>query len=299
MKVLDLFSGIGGFSLGLERAGMETVAFCEFDEHARKVLKKHWPHVPIHNDVRTLDGKKYRGTVDVVCGGFPCQDLSTAGKQAGFDGERSSLYREMLRIISECMPRYAIFENVTGLLTGESGRWFGQFLYDLASIGYDAEWHCVSASELGAHHHRDRVWIIAYPNNDGQAATKEREGTEERGDSNKTRQKPAKQSERCGSSSVNELLADSDSNRLQGQRQDRGVARQVGLCGRAWWDEIKAISAAGAGWEVEPELGRVVNGVPNRSHRLKQLGNAVVPQIPEAIGRAIMDCEKSLLIKTG
>ena len=167
MKVLDLFSGIGGFSLGLERAGMETVAFCEFDEHARKVLKKHWPDVPIHNDVRELDGKQYRGSVDVVCGGFPCQDLSTAGKQAGFDGERSSLYREMLRIISECMPKYAIFENVTGLLSGDGGRWFARFLYDLAEVGYDAEWHCIPASELGAHHHRDRVWIIAYPNSQG------------------------------------------------------------------------------------------------------------------------------------
>ena len=163
MKVLDLFSGIGGFSLGLERAGMETVAFCEFDKHAQQILKKHWPDVPIHEDVRSLDGKQYRGSVDVVCGGFPCQDLSVAGAQAGFEGERSSLYREMLRIISECLPRYAIFENVTGLLTGNSGRWFGQFLYDLDEIGYDAEWHCISAANIGAPHHRDRVWIIAYP----------------------------------------------------------------------------------------------------------------------------------------
>ena len=163
MKVLDLFSGIGGFSLGLERAGMETVAFCEFDEHAQKVLRKHWPDVPIHSDIRELNAKQFRGTVDVVCGGFPCQDLSTAGKQVGFSGERSSLYGEMFRVISECMPRYSIFENVTGLLTGDSGRWFGQFLYDLAQIGFDAEWHCVSASDIGAQHHRDRVWVIAYP----------------------------------------------------------------------------------------------------------------------------------------
>jgi DNA (cytosine-5)-methyltransferase 1 len=163
MRVLDLFSGIGGFSLGLERAGMQTVAFCEFDKHAQKVLKKHWPQVPIHDDVRDLDGKQYRGAIDVVCGGFPCQDLSAAGKGAGFDGERSSLYAEMLRVIGECLPRYAIFENVTGLLTGGRGRWFAKFLYDLAEVGYDAEWHCISASKLGAFHHRDRVWIIAYP----------------------------------------------------------------------------------------------------------------------------------------
>ncbi len=164
MKVLDLFSGIGGFSLGLERAGMETIAFCEFDPHARSVLKKHWPDIPIHEDVRLLDGKQYRGSVDVVCGGFPCQDLSTAGRQLGFNGDRSSLYVEMLRIIGECRPRYAIFENVSALLTGESGRWFAKFLYDLAAVGCDAEWHCIPASFVGAPHIRDRVWVIAYPN---------------------------------------------------------------------------------------------------------------------------------------
>ena len=286
MKVLDLFSGIGGFSLGLEAAGMETVAFCEFDEHARKVLKKHWPDVPIHNDVRELDGTEYRGTVDVVCGGFPCQDLSNAGKKAGITGDRSSLYRVMLRIISECLPRYAIFENVSALLTGDSGRWFAQFLYDLAEIGYDAEWHCISASELGAHHHRDRVWIIAYPNNNGQLATKERESTQERSDSYATRQKSAEQSERCGTPSINELLADSNSKRQQ--RQGKPIKQ---LCEEEKGDRkasiFESICLRGK-WEAEPELGRVADGISNRSHRLKQLGNAVVPQIPEAIGRAIM-----------
>ena len=163
MKVLDLFSGIGGFSLGLERAGMETVAFCEFDSHARKVLKKHWPSTQIHEDVRELDGKDYRGSVDVVCGGFPCQDLSVCGKKEGFAGERSSLYREMLRIVGECEPEFAIFENVTGLLTGESGRWFAKFLYDLAAVGYDAEWQCIRGDNIGMPTYRDRVWILAYP----------------------------------------------------------------------------------------------------------------------------------------
>ncbi len=163
MKVLDLFSGIGGFSLGLERAGMKTVAFCEIEPFCREVLKKHWQEVPIHDDIKKLNGKQYRGTIDVVCGGFPCQDLSQAGSQAGFNGSRSSLYTEMLRIVGECLPRYAIFENVTGLLSGNSGRWFARFLYDLAEIGYDAEWHCIPASFLGAPHRRDRVWIIAYP----------------------------------------------------------------------------------------------------------------------------------------
>lgn len=166
LKIVDLFSGIGGFSLGLESTGgFETIAFCEFDKHARKVLTKHWPKIKIYNDVRTLDAKKYRGSVDVVCGGFPCQDVSVAGKKQGITkGDRSNLYTEMLRVISDSLPRYAIFENVTGLLTGESGRWFAKFLYDLAQIGYDAEWHCIPASEIGANHHRDRVYVVAYPN---------------------------------------------------------------------------------------------------------------------------------------
>ena len=157
MKVLDLFSGIGGFSLGLERAGMETVAFCEFDEHARKVLQKHWPDVPIHNDVRELDGTEYRGTVDVVCGGFPCQDISIAGKNAGINGERSGLWCEFKRIIDEARPRYAIIENVSALL----GRGLSQVLQDLAEIGYDAAWTTYDSQFFGVPQRRRRVYIVA------------------------------------------------------------------------------------------------------------------------------------------
>ena len=167
MKVLDLFSGIGGFSLGLERAGFETVAFCEIEDYPRKVLAKHWPGVPIYDDVRELTAERLIsdgiGDIDVITGGFPCQDLSICGHQLGFEGVRSSLYAEMQRLVGECMPRWTIFENVTGLLTGDEGRWFSRFLNDLASLGYDAQWHCISASAIGAAHHRDRVWIIAYP----------------------------------------------------------------------------------------------------------------------------------------
>jgi len=167
LKVLDLFSGIGGFSLGLERAGMETIAFCEIEEFPRKVLRKHWPNVPIFEDVRKLHAEDIQETVDIICGGFPCQDLSCAGKQAGFSGERSSLYREMLRLISECRPKYAIFENVAALLTGDHGGWFAKFLYDLATVGFDAEWHCIPAAYCGLNHSRDRAWIVAYPKRNG------------------------------------------------------------------------------------------------------------------------------------
>lgn len=167
MKVLDLFSGIGGFSLGLEAAGHETVAFCEIDAFATKVLKKNWEGIKVFDDIKQLTGERLSldgiHGIEIITGGFPCQDLSTAGKQAGISAERSGLFFEMLRLISELRPRYAIFENVTALLTGEGGEWFSQVLTSLASIGYDAEWHCLRASTLGFPHARDRIWIIAYP----------------------------------------------------------------------------------------------------------------------------------------
>lgn len=165
LKVLDLFSGIGGFSLGLERTGgFETVAFCEIDPAARKVLNKHWPNVPVYEDVTQLKGEDVRGTVDVICGGFPCQDLSTAGRGAGLDGERSGLWFEFHRLIKEIRPNYAIIENVSALRS----RGLDRVLRSLAEIGYDAEWHCIPSSAVGAPHERDRAWIVAYPQCFGQ-----------------------------------------------------------------------------------------------------------------------------------
>jgi len=161
MKVLDLFSGIGGFSLGLERAGFETVAFCEIDPFCQKVLKKHWPDVPIYTDIKELRGDEIEA--DVITAGFPCQDLSIAGKQAGIDGERSGLWSEVVRLLGEIRPMFAVMENVTALLSGDRGRWFGRVLGDLAQVGYDCEWHCIPASAVGSIQNRDRAWIIAYP----------------------------------------------------------------------------------------------------------------------------------------
>jgi DNA (cytosine-5)-methyltransferase 1 len=172
--VLDLFSGIGGFSLGLERTGgFETVAFCEIEPFPRRVLAKHWPGVPIYEDVRTLTaGALARDgiSVDVITGGFPCQDVSIAGKQAGLATERSGLWSEIVRLTRELRPRYIIVENVANLLSGPSerpGGWFGRVLGDLAAIGYDAEWENIPASALGAPHRRERVWITAYPHEIG------------------------------------------------------------------------------------------------------------------------------------
>jgi DNA (cytosine-5)-methyltransferase 1 len=167
LRVLDLFSGIGGFSLGLERTGgFETVAFCEIEAFPRKVLAKHWPDVPCYDDVRTLTAERLAAdgiAVDVICGGFPCQDISTAGKGAGLAGERSGLFYQIARLVGELAPRYVILENVAALL----GRGLADVLGALASLGYDAEWHCIPASYLGAPHRRDRIWILAYPNSFG------------------------------------------------------------------------------------------------------------------------------------
>jgi len=158
MRVLDLFSGIGGFSLGLQRAGMQTVAFCEIDPFCRRVLAKHWPGVPIYEDVRTAQFPD----ADIIVGGFPCQDVSRAGKRAGITGERSGLWRELLRAIRVVRPLYAILENVAALL----GNGMGVVVGDLAAVGYDCEWDCIPAAAVGALHYRDRVWITAYPHSD-------------------------------------------------------------------------------------------------------------------------------------
>ena len=248
LKVLDLFSGIGGFSLGLERTGgFETVAFCEIEKFPRKVLKKHWPEVPCYEDVTKLTGdilKRDGISVDVITGGFPCQDISVAGKQVGIGGgTRSGLWSECLRLVGELRPDYAIFENVSNLLSGPSekrGGWFSRILGDLAEIGYDAEWHDIPASYIGAWHRRGRVWILAYPNK---------------------------------------------VSRQQGISK-KPIFRQSYLQGQSEGSFEK--------WTGRSRLPKSVicgrhDGVPEVPHRLAALGNAVIPQIPEMIGRAILE----------
>ena len=163
MKVLDLFSGIGGFSLGLEMAGgFETVAFCEIDPDRRAVLSRHWPGVPIHDDITTLTAADLPAGIDVITGGFPCQDISRAGIKMnlrGIHGERSSLWFEYARLIGELRPRYAIVENSPDLII----RGFGDFLRPLAEFRYAAEWRVISASAIGAPHLRQRLLLVAYP----------------------------------------------------------------------------------------------------------------------------------------
>jgi DNA (cytosine-5)-methyltransferase 1 len=239
LKILDLFSGIGGFSLGLERTrGFETVAFCEINPFARRVLAKHWPKVPCYDDVRTLTADRLAAdgiSVDVICGGFPCQDISLAGNGEGLAGERSGLWSEIARLVGELRPRFVIVENVAALL----GRGLGDVLGDLAEIGYDAEWHCIPASYVGARQLRDRVWIVAYPER------------------------------HCVQGGAPVTAAWRQTPRTQ------QLARLVQPCA---WPEISGSRDRGTG-----------HGIPNGAHRNKAIGNAVVPQIPEMIGRAILE----------
>ena len=158
-KHLDLFSGIGGFALAARWAGIETIGFCEIDKYAQKVLQKNFPGVPIYEDVTKLNGSEFKD-IYLLTGGFPCQDISIAGKGAGIEGERSGLWSELFRIIGEVRPRYALIENVPALTFRGGTRVIG----DLAEIGYDTEWQIVGADDVGAPHRRKRIWIVAYAN---------------------------------------------------------------------------------------------------------------------------------------
>ncbi len=160
LRVGSLFSGIGGIDLGLERAGFTITWQCEKDPWCRKILTKHWPEVPKYEDVQTLDAQTVE-PVDLLAGGFPCQDLSVAGKQAGLkEGTRSGLWFEFARLIRALRPRYVLVENVSGILANHA---LGRVLGDLAECGYDSEWDCISASSIGAPHPRERYWVCAYP----------------------------------------------------------------------------------------------------------------------------------------
>ena len=260
----SLFAGIGGFDLGFERSGMECRWQVEIDEYATKVLEKHWPHVRRWPDVRTWPQDDTE-RVDVICGGFPCQDISYAGKGAGLKGERSGLFFEAMRVIRELGPGCVVLENVAALLT----RGLSDVLGSLASIGYDTEWHCIPAAAVGAPHIRDRVFIIAIlPNTvwlERKSGRRRRVWT-----GNKVLANSENANRR-----ENSLIADSKGS--DSGQQPRGTLG--GRASRNHW------------WTSEPALDRVANGVPRRMDRNRGLGNAVVPQVAQWIGERIIESD--------
>ena len=330
MNVGSLFSGIGGFDLGFERAGMHVSWQVELDPYCRAVLARHFPDAARYGDVREV-GAQNLDPVDLLCGGFPCQDLSSAGRGAGIDGARSGLWSEFARIVRELRPRYVVVENVPALLTGKGKRWdrgpIGRVLGDLAEARYDAEWACLSAREFGAPHLRKRVWIVAYPARDAEAgaaaeprperqrarAGGERSRAAEVADADAERQPgragklgPTGRGEpEDGRGARGENLADADK---RGRPGRASAARGRGAGGAPPDAEGAGRKARGADrlgegqpaegppcegwWAAEPAVGRVADGVPHRVDRLAALGNALVPQIAEWIGRRILDHER-------
>ena len=360
MKVLDLFSGIGGFSLGLEWAGMSTVAFCERDPYCTTILNKHWPDTPVHNDVRNLDGKDYADSIDLVAGGFPCQPFSVAGNRRGSDDDRH-LWPEMLRIIQEAKPRWVIGENVFGLINMA----LDDVQADLEREHYEVRKFVLPAVAVDAHHRRDRVFIIAYRNPAlVNASSEHRRGdTDRRGGSGmemggdvlaQTRRHQVSDAtdrpsthvahshgegqlqqeglecevRRWSGDSGEQVsdVADAHGEGLQRHGQEHqlrgfgeegqagwsgdvahtnGARSEVGVSGQESWQEGHAGESHHQGdqqlrrsprgeWPVEPRVGRVANGIPNRVDRIKGLGNAVVPQLIQAIGELVLAADKEI-----
>lgn len=249
LTVGSLFSGIGGFDLGLERAGMTVVWQVENEPYCNKVLAKHWPHVTRYGDIKEIDWSEVERP-DLICGGFPCQPVSLAGKRLAQADERW-LWPEVDRCIRALRPRYVLLENVPGLLSAG----MSDVLGDLAALGFDAQWDCVPAGAFGAPYLRNRIFLLGFePNSIHDRAFRISEGFQ-----------PAPIASRV----YGEIL-----------RTARGAdsyARWCQLPGGNWWRD-----------QDESRICRVAYGVSNRSHRLRGLGNAVVPQVAEWIGRRIM-----------
>jgi DNA (cytosine-5)-methyltransferase 1 len=274
MRHLDLFSGIGGFALAAGWAGFETIGFAETDAYCSKILDLHWPGVVNYGDVHAIDGRRFQD-VDLVTAGFPCQPFSCAGQRRGTSDERF-LWPELARLLGEVRPRFALLENVPGILSMDGGRIFGRILGELAALGFDASWNCVPASAVGALHRRDRLWIVV--NGDDQRQWELRGRFEEGG-------------RRTCNGSQKELGTMAHTNGHQQRRWSS--TEQMGWFGIESEDGQDG-HARRTQWAIEPNVGRLAYGVPSRVDRLKGLGNAIVPQLAyiflDAIAQEIKIC---------
>lgn len=279
IKIGSLFSGIGGFELGLERAipDSKTIWQVEQDRYCQKVLKKHWPDAKIYNDVRDITAEKVE-PVDLICGGFPCQDISVAGKGEGLDGKKSGLWWEMHRIIRSLRPRVVVLENVAAI-TIRGGL---SVIGSLTEIGYVCEWSIISARERGASHLRERWFCVAYSSSE---RCLERQGLEKK--IQQTRHKGL-QREESKKSNLSESIYSSNNvaypnNRPKSEEIQSG-RKEYAMCNNgtstnshSYWKRHEAPSP----------ICRVDDGIPNRVDRIRALGNAIVPQCSEYVGRLI------------
>ena len=280
MKVLDLFSGIGGFSLGLEWAGMSTVAMCEKDPYCRKILAKHWPDLTIHEDIRNLDGRQYTKSIDLVCGGFPCQPFSVAGKRKGTDDDRH-LWPEMLRVIQESRPRWVIGENVFGFVNMA----LDDVQADLEREHYEVRKFVLPAVAVDARHRRDRIILIAYSNSPAIWDIPERQAQ------GRDNLQAGRQAITTHDGSPQSLA---DSSR---QRMERDWTSGVEESQPSGSQGLSGCNSSGGEprvWQAEPCVGRISHGVPNRVDRIKGLGNAVVPQLIQAIGELVIKADREM-----
>jgi DNA (cytosine-5)-methyltransferase 1 len=318
MRIGSLFAGVGGLESGLEAVipGAHTVFQVEADKFARSILEKHWPQAERFNDVRKVNSKVLP-PCDLLCGGFPCQDISVAGAGAGLEGARSGLWSEFARIVGELRPRYVVVENVSNLRV----RGFGRVLGDLASFGYDAIWDCVPAAAVGAPHRRDRLFIVAWleepdspgvVSHSGRVNALEQPKPERRGsgkaesprngalqevahtDGRRRERKREQEHGEQQSASRNQLDGRGERRRREGPT----VAHpdSTGFGQQRWAVAVRAQQLAterSGWWQTEPNVGRVADGVPSRVDRLKCLGNAVVPQVAQVVGRVVLQLENS------
>ena len=280
LNVLDLFSGIGGFSLGLEATGgFETKAFCELDKYCKSVLKKHWPDTRQYDDIKELTYDKLRSdgidTIDIITGGYPCQPFSVAGKQKGTEDKRH-LWPEYFRLVKECRPTWVIGENVSGHI--KLG--LDQVIEDLESEGYATRTFSISASSIGANHQRERIWIIANSNSNGLLKDDSNirpQSTESIGeDSGSIRKDIPREQHMANTNSGSEETLNQE--RILGEQNTEGETERY---------PDGSLQVHGQ-WNFEPNVGRVADGIPSRVDRLKSLGNSLVPQIPYYIGQTIL-----------
>jgi len=337
LKLLDTFSGIGGFSYAAEKlvGGFETTQFIEIDPYCQKVLNKHWPNVPIHDDIKTFTAKPFQ--YDAICGGFPCQDISTAGRGKGITQEtRSGLFYELIRVIRMVRPRYVILENVAAILNNGLDIVLGE----LSEAGYDAEWSVISASSLGACHQRSRWWLVAYPSSNSREQESKictgrntttrssitdpdslqrldvlRQKPEERQETQQgfgnridgsanapnTQNKRLQRTSEGGISGerlwpdpsrYNQTTSDTISQRTQIQYEQRGSS--IWNLPSSYGKKGSTLSPNWQAYESEPCLRRGDDGLSNWTHRLKALGNSVVPQVAAIPLQRVKDIHEQL-----